>query len=107
MAAPGNFTPISLYYSITSGHVPAAANLVLGELALNVADGNLFYKDNSGTVQKFNIGNYTDSGFWQNIQTISSNQAITVGYNAESVGPITIAGGVTVTVPSGSRWLVL
>ena len=107
MAAPGNFTPISLYYSATAGHVPLAANLVNGELALNIADGNLFYKDLSGTVQKFNIGNYTDTGFWQNVQVITSNQAISSGYNASSTGPITINAGVTVTVPSGSRWLVL
>ena len=52
-------------------------------------------------------GNKTDTGFWQNIQTISSNQAINSGYNASSVGPLTIAAGVSVTVPTGSTWLVL
>ena len=30
--------------------VPQAANLALGEVALNYTDGNLFYKDNGGTV---------------------------------------------------------
>ena len=52
-------------------------------------------------------GNATNTGFWQNVQTISSNQAITAGYNASSVGPITIGAGVTVDVPAGSVWLVL
>jgi hypothetical protein len=52
-------------------------------------------------------GNATATGFWQNIQIIASNQAITVGYNASSVGPITINSGVTVTVPTSSTWLVL
>ena len=51
--------------------------------------------------------NLTNTGFWQNIQTISGTQAISAGYNANSVGPITIAAGGSVTVPTGSRWLIL
>jgi len=50
MAASG-FTPVSLYYSVTTTNTPLAANLVNGELAINIADGKLFYKDNSGVVQ--------------------------------------------------------
>jgi len=52
-------------------------------------------------------GNATSTGFWQNIQTIVTNETIQSGYNASSVGPITIAGGASVTVPLGSIWLVL
>lgn len=52
-------------------------------------------------------GNATSTGLWQNKQTITANQTISSGYNANSVGPITVASGVTITVPSGSRWLVL
>lgn len=51
--------------------------------------------------------NLTNTGFWQNVQTISGAQTISAGYNANSVGPITIAAGGSVTVPSGSRWLIL
>ena len=50
MSATGA-TPISLYYSATSTNVPTAGNLVAGELAINTADGKLFYKDSSGVVQ--------------------------------------------------------
>jgi hypothetical protein len=49
--AQTNFTPISLYYSATSTNVPTAGNLVAGELAINTADGKIFYKDSSGVVQ--------------------------------------------------------
>ena len=49
MAQTG-FTPLSLYYSATATHVPLAANLVAGELAINTADGKLFYKDSSNAV---------------------------------------------------------
>jgi hypothetical protein len=51
--AATNYTPISLYYSTTASAVPLAANLVNGELALNIntADGKLYYKDSAGNVQ--------------------------------------------------------
>ena len=49
MAATG-YTPISLYYSSTASAVPLAANLTAGELALNTADGKLYYKNSSNVV---------------------------------------------------------
>ena len=52
-------------------------------------------------------GNATSTGFWQNIQTITGAQSIQSGYNASSVGPITIGSGGSVSVPAGSTWLVL
>jgi hypothetical protein len=50
MAQTG-YTPIQLYYSSTTTNVPLAANLANGELAINITDGKLFYKDNSAAVQ--------------------------------------------------------
>jgi hypothetical protein len=50
MAASG-YTPISLYYSTTALAVPVNTNLVNGELAINITDGKLYYKDNTGTVK--------------------------------------------------------
>ena len=50
MAQTG-YTPISLYYSATTTNAPSAGNLAAGELAINTADGKLFYKDSSGSVQ--------------------------------------------------------
>jgi len=50
MAQTG-FTPIQLYYSSTTTNVPLAANLANGELAINITDGKLFYKDNANAVQ--------------------------------------------------------
>ena len=42
-----------------------------------------------------------------NNTTISSNYTFDSGYNGFSVGPITINSGVSVTVPSGQRWVVV
>jgi hypothetical protein len=50
MAQTG-FTPIQLYYSSTTTNAPLAANLADGELAINITDGKLFYKDNANAVQ--------------------------------------------------------
>lgn len=50
MAAVG-YTPISLYYSTTATQQPVAGNLANGELAINITDGKLYYKDNVGIVQ--------------------------------------------------------
>jgi hypothetical protein len=51
--------------------------------------------------------NITAQGMWENNTTISSNYTIATGNNAMSAGPITVASGVVVTVPSGSRWTVV
>jgi len=46
-------------------------------------------------------------GIFENTQTISVDYTITAGSNGMSTGPITVASGYTVTVPTGSRWVVL
>ena len=46
--AQSGYTPISLYFSSTATHTPDAGNLIDGELAINIADGKLFYKDDAG-----------------------------------------------------------
>lgn len=51
--------------------------------------------------------NITALGLWENAKTISANYTITSGNSAMSAGPITIASGISVTVPSGSRWVVV
>ena len=52
-------------------------------------------------------GGGTDNVFIENDTTVNFNYTVTTGRNALSVGPITVAAGVTVTVPSGKRWLIL
>jgi hypothetical protein len=44
---------------------------------------------------------------YENDQIITTNYTITAGKNGMSTGTLTINSGVTVTVPSGSRWVVL
>ena len=47
------------------------------------------------------------NGLILNSKTIGTSYTIPTADNAMSVGPITISSGVTITLPSGSRWVVL
>ena len=52
--------------------------------------------------------NFFSTGtLYENAQTISANYTITTNYNALSAGPITINTGITVTIPTGSNWVVM
>jgi hypothetical protein len=42
-----------------------------------------------------------------NATTATENYTVDTGTNAQSVGPVTVASGVTITVSSGQRWLVV
>jgi hypothetical protein len=42
-----------------------------------------------------------------NATTATESYTIDTGTNAQSVGPVTVASGVTITVSSGQRWLVV
>jgi len=48
-----------------------------------------------------------DTVFVENTRIVTTSYTIPTGKSAESVGPITINSGVTVTVSSGERWVVL
>jgi len=48
-----------------------------------------------------------DEVFQENSLIVTTNYTLTTGKNAISAGPIEINAGVTVTVPSGQRWIVL
>ena len=44
---------------------------------------------------------------FENNMTITDDYTITSGRSANSVGPITVATGKSVTIPDGSRWVIL
>lgn len=52
-------------------------------------------------------GGGADNVFFENSLTVTTDYTITAGKSASSTGDITINSGVTVTVPSGSRWVIL
>ena len=52
-------------------------------------------------------GASANGAIYENSQSITANYTMTTSYNGESVGPITITSGITVTIPADSRWVVL
>jgi len=48
-----------------------------------------------------------DQVFYENELTVTTSYTLTTARNAMSTGPITIDSGVTVTVPTGQRWVIL
>jgi hypothetical protein len=49
----------------------------------------------------------TGAPMYENTKTVTTSYSVTSGSCAMSTGPITLNAGVTVTLPSGSRWVVL
>ena len=47
------------------------------------------------------------NGMLVHSSTVSTSYSIPAGSNAIAAGPMTVASGASVTIPSGSRWLVL
>ena len=48
-----------------------------------------------------------DQVFYENELTVTASYTLTTNRNAMSTGPITVDPGVTVTIPSGQRWVIL
>lgn len=60
-----------------------------------------------GSVGGGATGGGSDEIFIENGQSVTTNYSMASGRNAMSTGPISVAGGITVTVPTGSRWVIL
>jgi hypothetical protein len=90
----------------TTGQQPAGAN---GKIRYNSTTSK--YEGYSGATWGQLGGGATGGGgdqvFVQNGVTVTADYTLTTGYNAESVGPISISSGISVTVPSNQRWIIL
>ena len=80
-----------------------SANQIQAEsiVALSYNGTNFILVGSGGT------GAVAGGAIFENKNTISSSYTVSTNKNAMSVGPMTIATGVVVTVPAGSRYIVL
>ena len=69
------------------------------------SNAKLLYKPSTGELSV--TAPIASNGLVLNATTVATSYTIAAGYNASSVGPVTISGGVAVTITSGQRWLVL
>ena len=71
---------------------------------LYTSNAKFLYKPSTGELQASEV--VASNGLLVNATTVSANYTIASGYNAYSVGPVTVGSGIAVTVSSGQRWLV-
>ena len=109
MAQPGNFTPILLYSSSTPTNVPLAANLTNSatgsEIAINIADKNLFFKDSTNAVNTVPIRqsstssngwlSSTDWNTFNNKAPATSGTSILYGNGSGGFSNVTIGTGIS------------
>ena len=85
---------------------PTFANATSGTaLTLYTSNAKLLYKPSTGELQS-NI-HVSLNGITVNSQTVSASYTIAAGYSGMSSGPVSVASGQSVTVASGSRWVVV
>lgn len=81
-------------------------------------DGEMRYNTTTGQFEGYQGGAWGQLGggatggggdevFVENARVVTTNYTLSTGKSAESVGPITIDSGVTVTIPSDERWVIL
>ncbi len=107
----GNVTMSSTGFAL----IPAGTT---AERPVSPANGQIRYNTTTAQFEGYQGGAWGQLGggatgaggdevFVENSRVVTTNYTIPVGKSAESVGPITINSGVTVTVSSGERWVVL
>lgn len=69
------------------------------------SNANYLYQPSTGELAA-KVLNATN-GMHINAQTIATSYTMAAGNSAMSAGPITISGGVAVTVPGGGRWVII
>lgn len=85
---------------------PLFANATSGTaLTVYTSNAKYLYKPSTGELQASIVN--ASNGIHVNSKTVATSYTIATGNSAMSAGPITVASGQTVTVSSGSRWVVL
>jgi hypothetical protein len=80
-----------------AAYVSATGVLLIANNLSDVADA---------PTARANLG-ITVTDLLENKQTIATNYTVTASKNALAVGPITINTGISATVGTGQRWLIL
>ena len=84
---------------------PTFASATTGSVStIYTGNANLLYKPSTGELQA--QVHSSINGLTVNNATVNTSYTIPTGYNAISAGPITVASGIVVTVPSGSVWVI-
>ena len=95
----------------TDSDRPAADTANIGMIRFNTTIGMFEGYTGDGWIEFSRkvsaVGGGTNKVFQENETLITEDYTITEGKSAMSVGPITMAAGVTITIPAGKRWVIL
>ena len=83
--------------------LPSADATVSGFALVSDASGTLSWAAAGGGA----TGGSTDKVFFENDQTVTASYTLTANKNAMTAGPVTVANGAIVTIPSNASWIVL
>ena len=101
--AQSGYTPIQLYYSTTGSAAPTAGNLANGELAINITDGKLFYKDNASAVQVIGWKTVPYSAGGTGLTSLPSNGQVPIGNGSGyALNTLTAGSGISITNGAGT-----
>jgi len=92
--------------SIDNEHLADDAVGVAELSATGTASSSTFLRGDNAWVALSTDANTTTKGLYEMANTIAANYTITTNNNAISAGPITINSSISVTVPSGSTWVI-
>ena len=105
-ATAGSTVTVTNDTSTASNLYPLFATATSGTVsAVNTSNAKLLYKPSTGDLQASQV--VASNGIVVNSNTVAASYSIPSGSNAMSTGPISVASGQSVTVPSGSRWVIL
>jgi hypothetical protein len=95
------------------GAAPTDSPVFTGDMTV---DTNTFFVDSTNNrvgvltttpTTALDVNGVASAVFFENPQTITASYTIASTKNAMSIGPVTIDGGVTITVSSGARYVVI
>jgi hypothetical protein len=113
LLASNNLSDVTASTARTNLGLGSAATLTAGTSANNLVqlDGSAKLPAVDGSqltgISAGATGGGTDKVFWNNGQTITTNYTVPVTTNAGTFGPVTINSSITVTVSSGSNWIIV
>jgi hypothetical protein len=112
----GAFTTVAASGNITmsgTGHIKLPVGTT-AERTGSPTDGMLRYNSDLDSFEGYVDGVWGGVGgaqaggvIYENNQTVTANYTMTTNKNGMSAGAITIANGITVTIPTGSTWVIL
>lgn len=117
VAKNGLVSPDAEFTGVTSIHLPSGNTAQRPAVAI---PGMIRFNTDLDSVEGYDgfewgeigggggaVGGGNDEVFYENDQEVTTSYSITSGKNAMTTGPVQIANGAIITIPDGSRWVIL